>query len=396
MRRTSIAWATAAMMVYAAGATGAHAAGAPLRIGMLAPYSGPYALYGQEFHDGAALYLKQHGGMIAGRPVTMIEKDTTGPDPALAKRLADELVVQDHASLLTGLAFSPNAFAVAKVASQARIPTVVMNAAASGITLASPYVVRVSFTEAQVTEPMAKWVYRHGSHTAYTLVADYAPGLDAQKAFEQFFGVAGGKLVGGVRTPMNTLDFSPYVQRIKQVHPQAVFFFLPSGPMCQAFLRAWQQAGMEHSGIKLYATGDATDDAFLQATGKVALGLITSYQYSYAHPSELNRSFVQDFEKTFGDKLRPNAFAVAAYDGMHAIDLALTSTGGKVDGPAVMKALEGLKFDSPRGPITIDPATRDIEQTVYIRKVEMQDGKLVNHEFDQVDNVLDPYEQNQH
>ncbi len=393
MKTTGLAFAAAAMLCL--GGTAA-AAGTPLRIGMLAPFSGPYALYGQEFHDGAALYLKQHGGMIAGRPVQMIEKDTTGPDPALAKRLAQELVVQDHVKFLTGLAFSPNAFAAASVATEGRIPTVVMNAAASGITLKSPYVARVSFTEAQVTEPMARWIYAKGVRSAYTLVADYAPGLDAQKAFDDAFGAAGGKLLGGVRTPMSTLDFSAYVQRIKQVHPQAVFFFLPSGPMCQAFLKAWQQAGMKQAGIQLYATGDATDDAFLQATGKVALGLVTSYQYSYAHPSALNRDFIKGFYADFGDKLRPNAFAVAAYDGMHAIDLALAKTKGSTDGAQVMKALAGLRFESPRGPIEIDPATRDIEQTVYIRKVELRHGKLVNVEFDHVDHVLDPYEQAKH
>ena len=393
MKTTGLAFAAAAMLCL--GGTAA-AAGTPLRIGMLAPFSGPYALYGQEFHDGAALYLKQHGGMIAGRPVQMIEKDTTGPDPALAKRLAQELVVQDHVKFLTGLAFSPNAFAAASVATEGRIPTVVMNAAASGITLKSPYVARVSFTEAQVTEPLARWVYAKGVRSAYTLVADYAPGLDAQKAFDDAFGAQGGKLLGGVRTPMSTLDFSAYVQRIKQVHPQAVFFFLPSGPMCQAFLKAWQQAGMKQAGIQLYATGDATDDAFLQATGKVALGLVTSYQYSYAHPSALNRDFIKDFYADFGDKLRPNAFAVAAYDGMHAIDLALAKTKGSTNGAQVMKALAGLRFESPRGPIEIDPATRDIEQTVYIRKVELRHGKLVNVEFDQVDHVLDPYEQAKH
>lgn len=393
MNKTGLALAAAATLCL--GAT-ASAAGTPLRVGMLAPFSGPYALYGQEFHDGAELYLKQHGGMIAGRPVKLIEKDTTGPDPALAKRLAQELVVQDHVKFLTGLAFSPNAFATASVATEGRIPTVIMNAAASGITLKSPYVARVSFTEAQVTEPMARWIYAKGVRSAYTLVADYAPGVDAQKAFDDAFGAEGGKLLGGVRTPMSTLDFSAYVQRIKQVHPQAVFFFLPSGPMCQAFLKAWQQAGMKQAGIQLYATGDATDDAFLQATGKVALGLVTSYQYSYAHPSALNRDFIKGFYAAFGDKLRPNAFAAAAYDGMHAIDLALAKTKGSTDGAQVMKALAGLKFESPRGPIEIDPATRDIEQTVYIRKVELRHGKLVNVEFDHVDHVLDPYEQAKH
>lgn len=373
------------------GAMGAaHAADEPLRIGLIATYSGPYADYGRQFDAGVALYLKEHGGKIAGRPVEIIKKDTAGPAPDAAKRIAQELVVRDKVGILTGLDFSPNAYAVAAIATQAKIPTLVMNAASSAITSSSPYVARLSFTVQQVTDPMARWMVKQGVKEAYTVVADYASGVDAETAFKKAFTAEGGKVVGEVRTPMNNPDFSAYVQRIKDAKPQAVFFFFPSGVMPPAFLKVWKERGMEEAGIKLYATGEATDDSYLDATGDVALGLLTSHHYSYAHPSPKNQKFVKDFAAEFGGKLRPSYFAVTAYDTMAAIDLALAKTRGDVSGDKVMEALKGLSFESPRGPVQIDPATRDIVQTVYIRKTERSKGELVNVEFDKFERVKDP------
>lgn len=361
-----------------------------LRIGLIATYSGPYADYGRQFDAGVALYLKEHGGKIAGRPVEVIKKDTAGPAPDAAKRIAQELIVRDKVSVLTGLDFSPNAYAVGAIATQAKIPTIVMNAASSAITSSSPYVARLSFTVQQVTDPMARYMLKQGVKEAYTVVADYASGQDAETAFKKAFTAGGGKVVGEVRTPMNNPDFSAYVQRIKDAKPQAVFFFFPSGVMPPAFLKVWKERGMEEAGIKLFATGEATDDSFMEATGDVALGLITSHHYSYAHPSAKNQTFVKEFESQFGTSLRPNYFAVTAYDAMAAIDLALAKTKGDASGDKVMEALKGLSFESPRGPIEIDAATRDIVQTVYIRKVEKVGGKLVNVEFDKFDRVKDP------
>jgi len=369
--------------------TPAHAQDA-LRIGLIATYSGPYADYGRQFDAGVALYLKEHGGKIAGRPVEVIKKDTAGPAPDAAKRAAQELVVRDKVSVLTGLDFSPNAYAVGAIATQAKVPTLVMNAASSGITTSSPYVARLSFTVQQVTDPMARWMLRQGIKEAYTVVADYASGQDAEVAFKNAFTAGGGKVVGEVRTPMNNPDFSAYVQRIKDSKPQAVFFFFPSGVMPPAFLKVWKERGMEEAGIKLFATGEATDDSFLEATGDVALGLVTSHHYSYAHPSAKNQKFVKDFEAQNGKAIRPNYFAVTAYDAMAAIDQALAKTKGDVSGDKVMEALKGLAFESPRGPVEIDPITRDIVQTVYIRKTEKVGGKLVNVEFDKFDRVKDP------
>lgn len=368
----------------------AHAADEPLRIGMIATYSGPYADYGRQFDAGVALYLKEHGGKIAGRNVEVIKKDTAGPAPDAAKRIAQELVVRDKVSILTGLDFSPNAYAVGAIATQAKIPTLVMNAASSAITTSSPYVARLSFTVQQVSDPMARWMAKQGVKEAYTVVADYASGVDAETAFKKAFTAEGGKVVGEVRTPMNNPDFSAYVQRIKDAKPQAVFFFFPSGVMPPAFLKVWKERGMDEAGIKLFATGEATDDSYLDATGDVALGLVTSHHYSYAHPSPKNQKFVKDFVAQFGTTMRPSYFAVTAYDAMAAIDLALAKTQGDVSGDKVMEALKGLRFESPRGPIEIDPVTRDIVQTVYIRKTEKVDGKLVNVEFDKFDKVKDP------
>lgn len=361
-----------------------------LRIGVIASYSGPYADYGRQFDAGIQLYLKEHGGKIAGKKVEIIKKDTAGPAPDAAKRFAQELIVRDKVSFITGLDFSPNAYALAPIVTQAKVPTVVMNASSSAITTSSPYIARVSFTVQQVSAPMATWLLKQGVKETYVVVADYASGTDAHTAFEQAFAMGGGKVVGSVRTPMNNPDFSAYVERIKDAKPESVFFFFPSGVMPPAFLKAWKERGMEEAGIKLFATGEATDDSYLEATGDAALGLITSHHYSYAHKSEKNQKFVKDFYDTFGKSMRPSYFAITAYDGMAAIAGALQKTGGDVSGDKVMAALKGLQFESPRGPIEIDAATGDIVQTVYIRRTERVGGELVNVEFDQFDKVKDP------
>jgi branched-chain amino acid transport system substrate-binding protein len=362
----------------------------PLKIGLIGTYSGPYADYGRQFDAGVKLYLKEHGGKIAGREVEVITKDTAGPAPDAAKRIAQELVVRDKVNLLTGLDFSPNAYAVGAIATQAKIPTVVMNASSSAITTNSPYVARVSFTVQQVSAPMAQYMLKQGVKEAYTVVADFASGVDSETAFKKAFTAGGGKVVGELRTPMANPDFSAYVQRIKDAKPQAVFFFFPSGVMPPAFLKVWKERGMAEAGIKLFATGEATDDSYLEATGDVALGLVTSHHYSFAHKSAKNERFVKDFVAEFGTKMRPSYFAVAAYDAMSAIEAALVKTGGDVGGEKFMEAIKGVKFESPRGPIEIDPATRDIVQTVYIRKTEKVGGQLVNVEFDKFERVKDP------
>lgn len=362
----------------------------PLRIGVIASWSGPYADYGRQFDAGMAVYLAEHGQRLGGRRVEIIRRDVPGSQPDLARRAAQELIVRDKVDILTGLDFSPNAYAVGALATQARIPVVVMNASSSAITAQSPYVVRVSFTVQQVSAPMAQWALRQGLREVYTVVADYAPGADAESAFTKAWTAGGGKVVGTLRVPLGSLDYAAYLQRIKDSQPEAVFFFFPSGVMPPAFLRAWKERGMDTAGIRLLATGEATDDSYLESTGDVALGLVTSHHYSFAHPSAKNQKFVRDFRARFGKRLRPGYFAVTAYDGLAAIDAALARTGGDARGERLVEAFKGLQLESPRGPIEIDAATRDIVQTVYIRRAERVGGQLVNVEFDQFERVKDP------
>lgn len=233
-------------------------------------------------------------------------------------------------------------------------------------------------------------MHKNGVKEAFTVVADYGAGVDSETAFKKAFTAGGGKIVGELRTPLANPDFAAFVQKIKDVKPKSVFFFFPSGGMPQAFLKAWKERGLSEAGIALYATGEATDDSYLEATGDVALGLVTAHHYSYAHPSEKNKKFVADFAKDIGTAMRPSYFAVTAYDAMSAVEAALAKTKGDVSGEKVMEALKGMKFESPRGPIEVDAATRDIVQTVYIRKTERVKGQLVNVEFDKVDRVKDP------
>lgn len=362
----------------------------PLRLGIIATYSGPYADYGRQFDAGMAVYLHQSDGKLGGRTVDIRRKDTAGPAPDLARRHAQELIVRDRVHMITGLDFSPNALAVAPIVTQGKTPTIIMNAAASGIPSKSPYMARVAFTVQQVTAPMAQWLAQQGAQSIYTVVANYAPGLDAETAFRTVFENAGGTLAGSLRTPLSNLDFSAYVQKIKDAAPDGAFIFFPSGAMPQAFMKAWRERGLDAAGIRLYGTGEATDDSYLSSTGDAALGLLTSHHYSYAHPSELNQAFVRQFRKLYGDDMRPSYFAVAAYDALAALDAALRETGGDTDPDAIMAALAGLSLDSPRGPIHIDATTRDIVQTVYIRRTEKHNGELLNVEFDQFNHVADP------
>ena len=366
------------------------ATSAPLRVGVIASWSGPYADYGRQFDAGIAIWLAAHGQRIAGRPVELIRRDAPGSAPDLARRHAQELVVRDRVELLTGLDFSPNAYAVGAIAAQAKVPAVVMNAAASGIPAKSPFVVRVSFTVAQVTAPLAQWARKEKLDNVCTVVADYAPGADAEGAFVRTFTGAGGRIVASLRVPLSTLDFSAYLQRVRDLRPQAVFFFFPSGQMPTAFLRAWRERGMADAGIRLMATGEATDDNYLDNIGELASGLVTSHHYSYAHDSTANRQFVRGFETEYGTRFRPGYFAVAAHDALAAIDAAYGKAGNDAKGERLIEAFRGLKLDSPRGPIEIDAATRDIVQTVYIRRTEKQrDGRWVNVEFDRYERVRD-------
>ncbi|HXX86602.1 MAG TPA: ABC transporter substrate-binding protein [Casimicrobiaceae bacterium] len=370
----------------------AHAQGV-VKLGMVGEFSGPFAQYGQQILGGMKAYMKLNGDTVAGRKIEIVQRDTTGPSPDVAKRLAQELVTRDNVDILVGFGLTPNALAVAPVATEAKKLMVIMNAATSIITTKSPYIVRVSMTLPQVTQPMAVWAAKNGIRKVYTVVADYGPGLDAEKEFTTAFKAAGGEIVGSIHTPLQNPDFGPFIQRVKDAKPEAVFLFLPAGEQGIAFMKGYDERGLAQAGIKLIATGDITDDGVLQQMGDPTLGLITSFHYSAAHSSPENDAFKRAYAEVNGDKLRPNFMAAAGYDGMAAIYEALKKTNGSTDADKLIAALKGMKLTSPRGPIMIDPETRDVVQTVYIRKVEKVGGGLYNVEFDKFPDQKDPGKQ---
>jgi branched-chain amino acid transport system substrate-binding protein len=371
-------------------AAGAVSAQNVVKLGLVAEFSGPFAQYGQQILGGMNAYMKLHGDSVAGKKIEIVQKDTTGPSPDVAKRLAQELVTRDNVDILVGFGLTPNALAVAPVATEAKKLMVVMNAATSIITTKSPYIVRVSMTLPQVTQPMAVWAAKNGVRKVYTVVADYGPGLDSEKAFTDAFKAAGGEIVGSVHTPLQNPDFAPFIQRVKDAKPEAVFLFLPAGEQGIAFMKGYEERGLKQAGIKLIATGDITDDGVLEVMGNPTLGLITSFHYSAAHDSPENKAFVKAYADANGGKLRPNFMAAAGYDGMAAIYEALKKTNGSTDGDKLIAAMKGMKLLSPRGPIMIDPETRDVVQTVYIRKVEKTPSGLYNVEFDKFPDQKDP------
>jgi branched-chain amino acid transport system substrate-binding protein len=364
-----------------------------VKIGLMLTYSGAFADNARQIDNGVQLYIKQHGDTVAGRKIEIVKRDTTGAAPDIAKRLAQELVTRDKVDFLAGFVLTPNALAAADVASEAKVPMVIMNAATSIITAKSPYVARVSFTLPQVTVPLAQWAARNGIKQVYLMTSDYGPGRDAAAAFEKSFTAAGGSIVGAVAMPLQSPDFAAYVQRLNDLRPQAVFLFVPAGQQPTALMKTLAEQGLTGSGLKILATGDVTDDAALQGMGDAALNIVTSHHYSYAHSSPGNKAYVQAYAALYGDDIRPNFMSVGGYDGMDAIYRVIEQLKGKIDGAKAMAALRGMRIESPRGPIEIDAATRDVVQTVYIRRVEKVEGKLVNVEFDRVENVKDPGKQ---
>ena len=370
-------------------AASATAQAKDLAIGLVMPMSGPFAAHGKQLKHGIELYLAAHDNALGGRKVKLIVKDDTGIAPAVAKRLAQELVIKDKVDILAGFTLTPNAFSVAPLATEAKVPMVVLNAATSSITEKSPNIVRVSMTLPQDTAPMAQWAHANGIKKVYTLVADYGPGHDAEQQFKKTFTSLGGQIVGEVRTPVNTPDYAPFLQRIKDAKPDAVFLFVPNGEPGVALAKGYTERGLAAAGIKALATGDVTDEDMLDAMGDAAIGMITSFHYSAAHDSPENKAFTTAYAKAF-PKDRANFVSVAGYDGMHLIDMALAKTKGDASADAFMAAAKGMKWTSPRGPVEIDAQTRDIIQNVYIRKVERVKGVLQNVEFDTIKAVKDP------
>ena len=366
---------------------GALAQAAPFRIGLLLPMTGPFASTGRQVDAAVKLWLAQNGSSVAGRRIEVILKDDAGTADT-TRRLAQELVVNDKVNVLAGFGLTPLALATAPIATQSKTPMVVMAAATSSITEASPWIVRTSFTLPQVTLGIAEWAPKNGIKKVVTLVSDYGPGIDAEKTFRERFALNGGQVMESLRVPLRSPDFAPFLQKVRDAQPDAVFVFVPSGVGAQ-LMKQFAERGLDKAGIKLIATGDVTDDDILNEMGDVALGVVTSHHYSAAHKSAANQKFVQAFGAA-NKGMRPNFMAVGGYDGMRVIAKAIEATRGKGDGDALLAAMKGQVFESPRGPVLIDAQTRDIVQDVYTRKVERVGGQLWNVEFDTLKAVKDP------
>ena len=381
--------------VFALVASGLVMASAPLvaasaeetvKVGLIIPMTGGQASTGKQLDNAVKLYIQQHGDSVAGKKIEIILKDD-GANPDNTKRIAQELIVNDKVDVIAGFGITPTALAVAPLATQAKIPEIVMLAGTSIITERSPYIVRTSFTLAQSSTIIGDWAAKNGIKKVATLTSDYAPGNDALNFFKEHFVAGGGQIIEEVKVPLVNPDYAPFLQRMKDAKPDAMFVFVPGGQGGN-FMKQFSERGLDKSGIKVIGPGDVMDDDLLNGMGDAALGTVTAHMYSAAHPSAINKAFVAAYKKAFNS--RPGFVAVGGYDGIHLLYEALKKTGGKTDGDSLVAAMKGMAWESPRGPISIDPETRDIVQNIYIRKVEKVDGELYNVEFATFEAVKDP------
>jgi len=360
-----------------------------VKVGVILTLSGQFADAGIQLDNGIKTYMKQHGDTVAGKKIEIIRKDTGGPAPDVAKRLAQELVVRDKVDILAGFVLTPNAMAAGDVSAEAKKFMVVMNAATSVVITKSPYMIRTSVTLPQVMETFGTWaVTKGGIKQSYSMVTDYGPGHDAETAFTSAFKNAGGQMAGAVRFPVANPDFSAFVQRAKDLAPESVFIFIPGGAQPAALGKAFAERGIDKQKTKILGSGETTAEAALKSMGDSALDIITAWHYDYKLDNKLNAAFVKEFNAMHGRN--PDFFSIGGYDGMHAIYEALKKTKGNTDGDALIAAAKGLNWDSPRGPMSIDPETRDVVQDVYIRRVQKVGNELVNVPFDKIPAVKDP------
>jgi branched-chain amino acid transport system substrate-binding protein len=377
-----VAWA-------AAGATPAYAQGGTVKIGLIMPYTGQFADTATQMDNAIKLYVKQKGDTVAGKTLEFIRRDTGGVAPEVAKRLAQELVVRDGVDILGGFVLTPNALAAADVSASAKRFMVVMNAATSIIITKSPYMARTSLTIPQLQEAFGAWAYKTGIRKTYSMVSDFGPGIDAEAAFQRAFKAAGGEIVGSVRFPVANPDFSAFVQRAKDLNPESIFIWVPGGTQPAAIAKALAERGIDPKKTKVLGQGELTEDEARKSMGDAGLGIITVYHYDHSHDTAVNRDFVKAFRAEYGGR-NPNIYSVGGWDGIHLIYETLKRTRGNTDGESLIAAAKGMKWESPRGPIAIDPETRDIVQTAYIRRVEKAGEETRNIEFDKIENVKDP------
>jgi branched-chain amino acid transport system substrate-binding protein len=386
MDRRSILRSAAALALLAL--PGTALAQGTIKIGVILPYSGQFADFATQIDNGIKLYMKQKGDTVAGKKIELIRKDTGGVAPDVATRLAQELVTRDNVDILTGMLLSPNTIAVSKVSAEAKKFMVIMNAATTVIITMSPYSVRASMTLPSVGTTAGAWAYKSGIRKAYTMVSDFAPGKDAEASFHEAFKAAGGEIVGSVRMPVANPDFSAFVQRAKDLNPESIFIFVPAGAQPAALGKAFAERGVDAQKIKIIGTGEVGDEKSLQGMGDAGLGIITVWHYDFNDDTKLNKEFVGAYSAEY--KRNPDFGSVGGYDGMHVIYEALKKAGGKTDGDSLVAAAKGLSFESPRGPIQIDPDTRDIVQTISVRQVRKVGSDLRNVVIDKVEKVKDP------
>jgi len=367
-------------------ATGGAFAQDTVKIGLVVAMTGQQASTGKQIKAAVELYMKEHGDKVAGKKIEVILRDS-GSVPDNTKRLSQELIVKDKVSVIAGFEITPAALVVAPLATEAKVVQLVMAAGTSIITERSPYIARTSFTVPQSCVIVADWAAKNNIKKVVTIVSDYAPGFDAEKSFTERFKAAGGTVAEAIRVPLANPDFAPFLQRAADAKPDAIFIFVPSG-QGGTFMKQFTERGLDKAGIKLIGPGDVTDDDLLPTMGDAAIGTVTAHFYSADHNSPKNKAYVAAFEKA--NNFRPNFMSVGGYDGMHLIYEALKKTGGKADGDSLIAAMKGMKWESPRGPISIDPETRDIIQNIYMRKVEKKNGKLYNVEFATFEAVKDP------
>ncbi|AEG09030.1 ABC transporter substrate-binding protein [Sinorhizobium meliloti] len=375
----------------AALATSVAAQADTIKVGVVGPFSGPFALQGKNFKAGIDAYMAVNGAKVGDDDIEIIYRDVPQADPAQSKALAQELVVKEGVQYLAGFYFTPDAMAVTPLLEQANVPLVIMNAATSAIVTKSPLVVRTSFTLWQTSTPIAKVAKDAGVSKIISVVSDYGPGVDAEKAFKAGFEAAGGEIVEAIRMPLSTNDFSPIMQRIKDSGAEGVFAFLPSGPTTLGFVKAFNENGLKDGGIKFFAPGDLTQESDLPALGDAALGLQTTFHYAVSHDSPENKAFVEAVGKAIGNPAELSFPAVGAYDGMHVIYKMIEATGGEQDAQKAVDAVKGLSWTSPRGPVSIDPESRHITQNIYLREVaKADDGTYYNKEIQTFEKQGDP------
>jgi branched-chain amino acid transport system substrate-binding protein len=351
-----------------------------IRIGVIASFSGPYSNWGKQIQEATDLYVAQQQGKVGNHTVKVIYRDVGGNNPARARQLAEELVVRDKVQYLAGLEFTPTALAVADVATQGKIPTVINNSGTSGILNRSPYLLRAGYTQWMVATPLAKWTAEQGAKKVFLAAADYAPGLDAIVSFRKSFTEAGGTIVGELKIPLNTTDFSTYMQKVKEAKPEYLYMFMPVGPSSVAFIKTFVERGLDKAGIKLLATAE-TEEAELPAYGDAAAGIVTALHYSPASTSPANQAFISAWRTKYGKDQVPNVGGISAYDSMRVIFEMIRATDGKQDGDKAIAAIKGFAWESPRGPVQVDPQTREFIQNIYIRRIEKVDGAYANKPF---------------